>query len=30
MKDGATEQEIYIIESDLLETYLNKEAILVI
>ncbi len=30
MKDGATEQEVYIIESDLLETYLNKESILFI
>jgi hypothetical protein len=30
MKDGATEQEIYIIESDLLEAYLNKEAIITI
>jgi hypothetical protein len=30
MKDGATEQEVYIIESDLLETYLNKEALITI
>lgn len=30
MKDGATEQEIYIIESELLETYINKESILII
>jgi hypothetical protein len=30
MKDGATEQEVYIIESDLLEAYLNKESILFI
>jgi hypothetical protein len=30
MKDGATEQEVYIIESDLLEAYLNKEALITI
>jgi hypothetical protein len=30
MKDGATEQEIYIIESHLLESYLNKEAVITI
>ena len=30
MKDGATEQEIYLIESDLLESYLNKEALITI
>ena len=30
MKDGANEQEIYIIESDLLEAYLNKEALITI
>ena len=30
LKDGATEQEAYQIESDLLETYINKESLLII
>jgi hypothetical protein len=30
LKDGATEQEAYQIESDLLEAYINKEALIVI
>lgn len=30
LKDGATEQEAYQIESDLLEAYINKEALITI
>lgn len=30
MKDGASEQEVYHIESELLEAYINKEAIITI
>lgn len=30
LKDGATEQETYQIEGDLLQAYINKEALLII
>lgn len=30
MKDGATEQEAYQMESDLLEAYITKEALILI
>lgn len=30
LKDGATEQEAYQIESDLLSAYINKEALITI
>lgn len=30
LKDGVTEQEAYKIESDLLQAYINKEALLII
>jgi hypothetical protein len=30
LKDGASQQDAYLIESDLLETYINKEALLTI
>jgi hypothetical protein len=30
LKDGSSQQEAYLIESDLLETYINKESLLII
>lgn len=30
LKDGSSQQEAYLIESNLLETYINKESLLII
>jgi hypothetical protein len=30
LKDGSSQQEAYLIEGDLLETYINKESLLII
>jgi hypothetical protein len=30
LKDGSSQQEAYLIEADLLETYINKESLLII